>query len=232
MALKRVKINAISCHLIWSTQTNGLISKTYTRFTAQKSLWTVRSVMCGFRLLLRRLLIVLQLLLSYYHCSCERRGLEYRMAQRYDQLYQDQPPHPNSNVRAVKFIRDQAQAAVATGIETQGERRSTTNPAHAAAIALRKILTGDVWDKLSSDPTDGPPKQVSISNDPLSGWIEGVSLRKSHFGFLLNPQIVLRSEIGSNSTCVLAAVQAKLQSFQIIDDLNAEDHVCGKVMTR
>jgi hypothetical protein len=68
--------------------------------------------------------------------------------------------------------------------------------------------------------------------DPLSGWAEGVSLRKSHFCLLLKPQIVLQSEDGMGSVCILAAVQAKLQSFTILDSSNAEDPVCGKVMTR
>lgn len=79
-----------------------------------------------------------------------------------------------------------------------------------------------------------PLCQVSAVVDPLSGWSNGVSLRKSHFGLLLKPQIVLRSE-GSGSTdsvLVLAAVQAKLQSFAIMDDANAEDPISGKVMSR
>lgn len=68
--------------------------------------------------------------------------------------------------------------------------------------------------------------------DPLSGWSDGVSLRKSHFCLLLKPQVVLRSETNVESVCILAAVQAKLQSFAIMDDSNVEDPISGKIMSR
>jgi hypothetical protein len=128
----------------------------------------------------------------------------------------------------VKFIRDQAKTTVGIYAEHHERRRYSTNPALAAATALRKIFTGDTGQK-SSHTTDGAPTDLS---DPLCGWSEGVSLRRSHFCLLLKPQIVLRSESGANSTCILAAVQAKLQSFKIVENLNAEDPVCGKIMTR
>lgn len=70
------------------------------------------------------------------------------------------------------------------------------------------------------------------SMDPLSGWSDGVSLRKSHFCLLLKPQVVLRSETNVESVCILAAVQAKLQSFAIMDDSNVEDPISGKIMSR
>ena len=68
--------------------------------------------------------------------------------------------------------------------------------------------------------------------DPMRGWSEGVSLQKGHFCLLLKPQLVLRSEASSEAVCVLAAVQGKLQTYNVIDDANADDPVSGKVMSR
>jgi hypothetical protein len=68
--------------------------------------------------------------------------------------------------------------------------------------------------------------------DPLDGWSDGVSLRKSHCCLLLKPQVVLRNRSELEETCVISALQAKLQSFAIMDELNAEDPISGKVMSR
>jgi hypothetical protein len=78
------------------------------------------------------------------------------------------------------------------------------------------------------------PSAASIDQpvDPMHGWTDGVSLRKSHFCLLLKPQVVLRNIAGRESVCVLAASQAQLQSFSIMDDSNANDPVSGKVMSR
>ena len=97
---------------------------------------------------------------------------------------------------------------------------------------MRKILTGERGHEsaiqVSEDPLPDDPDRV----DPLSGWSDGVSLSKSHFCLLLKPQIVLRSETDVDHICVLAAVQAKLQTFAIMDVSNAEDPISGKVMSR
>ncbi|EGO01866.1 hypothetical protein SERLA73DRAFT_71025 [Serpula lacrymans var. lacrymans S7.3] len=153
-------------------------------------------------------------LMQYYYCSRGRRGSEYHMA-----------------TRAVKFIRDQAEAILSTDPRGSSEKpRGPVNSAQAAASALRKIFTGDnnvPFVNISADVEDG-----SQAVDPLNGWAEGVSLRKGHFCLLLKPQFVLRTESDAGSICVLAAVQAKLQSFSIMDDSNLEDPVSGRVMTR
>jgi hypothetical protein len=105
------------------------------------------------------------------------------------------------------------------------------SPAQIAATAFRKIFA-DTRQKPSSELAEAIPLQDPAPIDPLCGWSEGVSLRKSHFCLLLKPQIVLRSEVGADSTCILAAIQAKGQCFRIMDNLNAEDPVCGKIMSR
>lgn len=110
--------------------------------------------------------------------------------------------------------------------------KGPTNSAQAAALALRKILTGDGRPSTSVQVTEDHMPHNTDTVDPLNGWSDGVSLRKSHFCLLLKPQIVLRSEANVDSVCVLAAVQAKLQSFAIMDDSNVEDPISGKIMTR
>ena len=75
------------------------------------------------------------------------------------------------------------------------------------------------------------PKPQNIMSDPLEGWGEGVELRKSHCCLLLKPQIILRGT-GANNTCIVAASQAKLQSYAIMDIHNSDDPISGKIMSR
>lgn len=103
--------------------------------------------------------------------------------------------------------------------------------AQIAASALRKILKGETSSKSSVEITHEGAIPPADTIDPLNGWSEGVSLRKSHCCLLLKPQVVLRGE-GTTDACVVAAVQAKLQSFAIMDDANQDDPVSGKVMSR
>ncbi|PPQ99072.1 hypothetical protein CVT24_003632 [Panaeolus cyanescens] len=158
---------------------------------------------------------VRDIMMQYYYCSRDRRGFEYHLS-----------------TRAVKFIRDQAKAALSTEMYGDKDKDKTTNSAQAAASALRKILRGDNSTKISVDlAKDRPLPDQHRPIDPLDGWDDGVSLRKSHCFLLLKPQIVLHGEDPADS-CVLAAAQGKLQSFAIMDTLNANDPITGKVMSR
>ncbi|EKM59200.1 uncharacterized protein PHACADRAFT_169675 [Phanerochaete carnosa HHB-10118-sp] len=164
--------------------------------------------------------IIRDIIMQYYHCSRSHRGFEYHMA-----------------TRAVKFIRDQALAAIANlqhGAEEGRHRGSiAATSAQAAAQAVRKILGGGDDDRRPSvDISVEPNAQHPDIKDPLKGWSEGVSLSKAHFCLLLKPQIVLRSETSTESVCVLAAVQGKLQSYHILDDANVDDPISGRVMSR
>lgn len=106
------------------------------------------------------------------------------------------------------------------------------NTAHTAATVLKRILSRDRNGvSIEVDDDDDVPDGDGAVN-PLVGWDEGVALQKRHFCLLLKPQIVLRSEGTSDSVSVLAAVQAKLQSFTIMDKSNLEDPVSGTIMTR
>ncbi|KAJ3512535.1 hypothetical protein NLJ89_g3461 [Agrocybe chaxingu] len=155
---------------------------------------------------------VRDIVLQYYYCSRDRRGFEYHMA-----------------TRAVKFIRDQANAAMILNSNDGDKDRVGT--AQIAASALRKILKGDNNTKTSVDVIREKQPDVSEKIDPLDGWAEGVSLLKSHCFLLLKPQIVLRGDTPTDAL-IVAAAQSKLQSFSIMDLANLEDPVSGKVMSR
>lgn len=104
------------------------------------------------------------------------------------------------------------------------------NTAQTAATVLKRILNrdrNDVSIEVADDVADGDG-----AVNPLVGWDEGVVLQKRHFCLLLKPQIVLRSEGSTDSVSVLAAAQAKLQSFTIMDKSNLEDPISGTIMTR
>lgn len=103
------------------------------------------------------------------------------------------------------------------------------NTAQTAATVLKRILNRDRND-VSIEVADDVADDGAVN--PLAGWDEGVVLQKRHFCLLLKPQIVLRSEGSTDSVSVLAAVQAKLQSFTIMDKSNLEDPVSGTIMTR
>jgi hypothetical protein len=111
-------------------------------------------------------------------------------------------------------------------------RDAVAGAQQAATNALRRILTAENNPRVSVLMSDDTPCRPAGAFDPLSGWSEGVTLLRSHFLLLLKPQIVLRTEVDQHSVCVLAAVHAKSQSFNVMDDSNIDDPVSGKVMTR
>lgn len=133
--------------------------------------------------------------------------------------------------RAVKFIRDQANSALTIEKETESKERGLSNTAQIAASALRKMLKGDNSTKISVDVTPESTPQAPGKVEPLEGWSEGVSLLKSHCCLLLKPQIVMSGDSPADK-CIVAAAQAKLQSFSIMDLLNLDDPISGKVMSR
>lgn len=177
-----------------------------------------------------------QIMMQYYYCSRDRRGFEYHMSTRYvissvtSFVIVESAP-----IRAVKFIRDQARAVLSTtDADDDGANERTSGVSGTAQIAttvLRKILKGDNSAKIPLEVIRASNALVSDKVDPMVGWTEGVSLTKSHCCLLLKPQIILRGE-GPGDKLVVAAGQAKLQSFAIMDLLNLEDPISGKVMSR
>ncbi|KAI5124944.1 hypothetical protein M0805_007371 [Coniferiporia weirii] len=158
------------------------------------------------------------ILTQYYYCSRSRRGFEYHMA-----------------TRAVMFIRDQANAYAQVSVNTDERDRRFKNPtgvaAQAAAQALKKILIGNEDEDIKNARNSDLISSDDENFNPMDGWSEGVSLNKSHFCLLLKPQVLL-SDSSKDSVLVLAAVQATLQSFAILDTANIEDPISGRVMTR
>ncbi|XP_006460255.1 hypothetical protein AGABI2DRAFT_117215 [Agaricus bisporus var. bisporus H97] len=152
------------------------------------------------------------IMIQYYECSRARKGFEYHLA-----------------TRAVKYIRDQAKASkVGAEPENKGGDSISNKPAQLAASAIRKLLKGDVGkSSVEMDQQDA----LGLLCEPLDGWCAGVTLYKAHCCFLLKPQVVLRDE-DSGDICVVAATQAKLQSFAIMDDANIDDPISGKIMSR
>ncbi|KAH9943489.1 golgi-body localization protein domain-containing protein [Epithele typhae] len=157
------------------------------------------------------------ILMQYYYCSRSRRGFEYHMAQ-----------------RAVKFIRDQAQAAVAEihHHHPHPEHEKHKGAAQAVGGVMKKFFAIEDTSAPSIDLTQQSIPKPSATVDPLGGWAEGVSANAGHFCLLLKPQIVLRSTEDEDAVCILAAVQGKLKSFSIMDKTNINDPVTGKVMSR
>jgi hypothetical protein len=129
--------------------------------------------------------------------------------------------------RAVKYIRDQARATkVKAEPENKGGDRISSKPAQLAASAIRRLLKGE-----KSSVEVNQQDTLGLLYEPLDGWNAGVTLSKAHCCFLLKPQVVLRDE-DSGDVCVVAAIQAKLQSFAIMDDANIDDPISGKIMSR
>jgi hypothetical protein len=131
---------------------------------------------------------------------------------------------PDGVYSAVKFIRDQASMNRFMQANDKGKRN------WKPAQALRKMLIGEEGEKRNVRISD-EPSQTKLF-DPLSGWTEGVALQKSHFFVLLKPQIILRGSDPSNGVCILAAIQAQLQSYAILDTANLNDPVTGRIMAR
>ena len=118
-------------------------------------------------------------------------------------------------------------------LQSDVDHEKHVGPAQAAALAMRRILTGgDGTPRTSLEVSSEPMEENPDYSDPMNGWSEGVALEKGHFCLLLKPQLVLRSEASNEAVCVLAAVQGKLQTFNIMDQENIDDPVSGKIMSR
>ena len=196
----------------------------------------VRDVSASLSSIIASFAYLKQIMIQYYYCSRDVRGLEYHMAARYVFFY----PFPlflctNIIASAVKFMRDQANAALSSrvndGEEESIKDRGPSNAAQMAASALRKVLRGDNSSKLPIDIIQETESHALSKTEPLSGWADGVSLQRSHCCILLKPQIILSGE-ASEEECIVAAAQAKLESFAIMDLANLEDPISGKIMSR
>ena len=113
--------------------------------------------------------------------------------------------------------------------EGKGRDSVASEGVRAATNAVRRIFGVD-GNKMAVEPTEEPTDLQHA--DPMSGWSDDVSLRKSHFCLLLKPQFVLRSETDEEAVCIMTAVQGKLQTYNIMDTEHADDPVSGNILTR
>ena len=140
--------------------------------------------------------------------------------------------------RAVQYIRKQAETQFSESEDTNGNKkfRYTGAGAQAAAQVLKRILTREERSKAESDADslDEIINSNSISLfDPSSGWSSPeVIIDAAHSCLLLSPSIVLRGDGATNSTVVLVANRASLQSYAIKDKSNADDPINGRIMSR
>ena len=139
------------------------------------------------------------------------------------------------NFSAVKFIRDQAEAALDDDSDTEESQERSWEGVDAtqlAASALRKIFKSDLGKPSVDISTDqARATRPTEKFNALDGWSEGVSLRKSHFCLLLKPQIVMGGENPQDSI-IVTALQASLQVFAVMDNNNVDDPISGKIMSR
>ncbi|KAE9390838.1 hypothetical protein BT96DRAFT_945838 [Gymnopus androsaceus JB14] len=119
---------------------------------------------------------------------------------------------PNDQISTDNFagaLANQTNLAIKGIVDSSGHHKSP-NPAQAAASAIQKILVGDAF-KSGDGAKSHNATEMPGCLDPMNGWLEA--------------QIVLRNQAEADKTCIVAAVQAKIQSFA-----NFDDPITGKVI--
>ncbi|EJU06094.1 hypothetical protein DACRYDRAFT_97695 [Dacryopinax primogenitus] len=165
----------------------------------------------------------LQVLLDYYYSSRAHRGLEYHMTE-----------------RAIKFIRDHAKPVNDIPPEAD-EFRASSQPAlgtssqtgrvQGAAQGLFRLFTHD--GRASDDsPRWRPHHTDDIFEDPHTGWLDDVLIRKSHIARLIKPQVVLRSDLNADSITVVAIRSVYIRNFTVLDREHLDDPINGPIMQR
>lgn len=138
----------------------------------------------------------------------------------------------DTSCSALKFIRDQADAALAVDkAQVNDEVHDSSDAAQVAASALRRLLKVENTTNSPEISLAAQPASELDKVEPLRGWSTGVSLRQAHCCHLLNPQVVMRGDPESRA-CIIAAILAKVQSYAIMDNAHIDDPVSGKVMSR
>ncbi|KAH8830496.1 golgi-body localization protein domain-containing protein [Flagelloscypha sp. PMI_526] len=131
---------------------------------------------------------------------------------------------------AVKYILDQAEANATTSKSSQDDRPSGEKT-NFTATAIRKLLNVDS-SKLSAEASVTECPKTILTDHTLEGFFEGVSRQRVHCCYLMKPQLVLRADHSVKDCCVISASQAKLEADGYMDDLNLEDPINGKIMSR
>ncbi|KZT62125.1 hypothetical protein CALCODRAFT_277895 [Calocera cornea HHB12733] len=162
-------------------------------------------------------------LLDYYYSSRAHRGLEYHMTE-----------------RAIKFIRDHAKPVddrppdlddVAASSQPALAASSQAGRVQGAAQGLFRLFTHDGRSSEES-PRWRPHNVEDIFEDPHTGWLDDVLIRKSHIARLIKPQVVLRSDLNDDSITVVAIRSVYIRNFSVLDREHLDDPINGPIMQR
>ncbi|KZO94872.1 hypothetical protein CALVIDRAFT_538650 [Calocera viscosa TUFC12733] len=162
-------------------------------------------------------------LLDYYYSSRAHRGLEYHMTE-----------------RAIKFIRDHAKPVddkppelddLGTSSPPALAAGTQTGRVQGAAQGLFRLFTHE--GRSSEDSPRWRPHHVEdIFEDPHTGWLDDVLIRKSHIARLIKPQVVLRSDLNADSITVVAIRSVYIRNFSVLDREHLDDPINGPIMQR
>lgn len=163
------------------------------------------------------------ILLQYYFSSRMRRGFEYHMSH-----------------KAVADLQKQLEKGFE---QKQSDRPAVTKPhleLNAVASKMGSTLAAGILGQLLGDHTragtEGHAKKrrstYSCDITPDEGIPKEYGIRKSTFGVMTQPQILLSSEADSGATVLFTANLAKLRSFEVKDGEYAGDKVKEVVMRR
>jgi hypothetical protein len=164
--------------------------------------------------------------MQYYFSSRMRRGFEYHMSH-----------------KAVADLKKQLKR----GFEPQTTAAPSDGQLHKPHLDLNEVahkvgstlaagilgqLLGDHSRTSAEDHSPDSKNGYSCEIAPTEGLPKEFGIRKSMFGIMTQPQILLSSEIDDSSTVLLTANVAKLRSFVVEDGEFVGDKVKGTVMRR
>ncbi|KAJ9122086.1 hypothetical protein QFC24_004313 [Naganishia onofrii] len=166
------------------------------------------------------------ILMQYYYSSRMRRGFEYHMSH-----------------KAVRALEEQLKEAFVINhppIQPVGEvRRPHVDLDDIASKVGATLTAGIVGHILGDFPRAEAPSSpyredsaYSCEITPSKGLPKEFGIRKSLFGILTHPQILLSSEMDDSSTVLMTANVAKLRTFTVEDGEYPGDSVNGLVLHR
>lgn len=162
--------------------------------------------------------------LQYYFSSRMRRGFEYHMSH-----------------KAVSDLDKQLKKGFqpqASELPPVGELHKPHLDLNDVALKMGSTLAAGILGQLlgsgitTEDHLPESRNSHSCEIAPADGLPKEFGIRKSMFGIMTQPQILLSSEIDDSSTILLTANVAKLRSFKVEDGEFAGDKVKGTVMRR
>ncbi|KAJ9091641.1 hypothetical protein QFC19_009011 [Naganishia cerealis] len=166
------------------------------------------------------------ILIQYYFSNRMRRGFEYHMS--------------NKAVRALEKQLREAFVSKHPTTQSVGEIHKphvdlddiARKVGSTLAAGIVGQLLGDYSRSTAEDDPQRENSKYSCEITPSKDLPKEFGIRKSIFGALIHPQILLSSEIDNSSTILLTANVAKLRTFTVEDGEFPGDKVNGVVMHR